>query len=39
MPLTTIKSVLIDTNVWLDYFMGDGPQLDEICGLVARRTP
>lgn len=35
MPLTTIKSVLVDTNVWLDYFMSEGPQLDEICGLVA----
>ena len=30
MPLTTIKSVLVDTNVWLDYFMGEGPQLYEI---------
>lgn len=35
MSLTSIKSVLVDTNVWLDYFMGEGPELESICALVA----
>ncbi len=36
MPITKVSSLLLDTNVWLDYFMGEGLQLDEICQLVAR---
>ncbi len=35
MPITKIGSLLLDTNVWLDYFMGEGPSLDEISGLIA----
>ncbi len=34
MPLTKINTVLVDTNVWLDYFMGEGPELEAIKELV-----
>lgn len=36
MPITKVSSLLLDTNVWLDYFMGEGPNLTEICQLIAR---
>ncbi len=36
MPITKIASLLLDTNVWLDYFMGEGPCLGEISQLIAR---
>ena len=34
MPLTRVSSLLVDTNVWLDYFMGEGPGLEATKGLV-----
>ena len=36
MQITKIRSVLLDTNVWLDYFMGEGPYLDDISQIIAR---
>ncbi len=36
MPITKVSSLLLDTNVWLDYFMGEGPCLGEISQLVSR---
>lgn len=35
MQITKVNSLLLDTNVWLDYFMGEGPSLAEISRLVA----
>lgn len=35
MQVTGVRSVLLDTNVWLDYFMGEGPNLVEISRLVS----
>lgn len=34
MPLTRVSSLLVDTNVWLDYFMGEGPELGATQELV-----
>lgn len=35
MQVTKVRSVLLDTNVWLDYFMGEGPNLQDISRLIA----
>lgn len=35
MSITKVSSLLLDTNVWLDYFMGEGPCVDEISRLIA----
>lgn len=35
MPITKVNSLLLDTNVWLDYFMGEGPCLNEISQIIA----
>lgn len=35
MPLTSVSKLLVDTNVWLDYFMGEGPELEATKALVA----
>ncbi len=35
MPITKVSSLLLDTNVWLDYFMGEGPCVGEISRLIA----
>ena len=30
------RSLLLDTNVWLDYFLGTGPSIDDISRIVER---
>ncbi len=35
MSVTKVTSLLLDTNVWLDYFMGEGPCIDEISRLIS----
>lgn len=35
MQVSKIKSLLIDTNVWLDYFLGEGPNLEAISKIIS----
>ena len=35
MSITKASSLLLDTNVWLDYFMSEGPCVDDISRLIA----
>lgn len=35
MPVTKVRSLLLDTNVWIDYFLGEGAELDAISALIA----
>lgn len=35
MPLMRAKTLLLDTNVWIDYFMGEGGSLEAIKRLMA----
>lgn len=36
MPLMRTSRLLLDTNVWLDYFLGVGPSLAAIEEIVSR---
>lgn len=36
MPLMRASRLLLDTNVWLDYFLGVGPSLAAIEEIVSR---
>ena len=36
MPMMKLSRLLLDTNVWLDYFLGEGPSLGAINLLIER---
>lgn len=34
MPVIRARSLLLDTNIWLDYFLGTGASIDEISRII-----